>query len=262
MRLLAIGDVFGNAGRRAVKEWLPRLRAEHEPGFVVVNVENLHNGKGVDAAGVREVLDAGADCMTSGNHVWAHRGYEKLLDSEDRLLRPLNYPDPCPGRGFGVGVSPEGVRVAVINLIGRVFMPPVDDPFRRVDEALLDLRGEADAIVVDVHAEATSEKLALGMHLDGRVSAVFGTHTHIQTADARVLPKGTGFITDLGMTGPYDSIIGLDATAVLARFRTARPAMANPSESGAGLRGALFDIDEGTGRCRAVTRIARGAGGQ
>jgi metallophosphoesterase (TIGR00282 family) len=262
VKVLAIGDVFGSAGRRAVREWLPRLREELAPQFVVVNVENLHNGKGVDAAGARDVLDAGADCMTSGNHVWAVKGCEKLLDGEPRLLRPANYADPCPGRGMTVGVTRDGLRVGVVNLIGRVFMSPADDPFRAIDELLPELRASAEAILVDFHAEATSEKLAMANHVDGRVSAVFGTHTHIQTADARVLPRGTGFITDLGMTGPYDSIIGLDADAVLKRFRTGRPVPAHAAEGGIGLRGALFDIDETNGRCRSVTRVARGAGGQ
>lgn len=262
MNVLTIGDVFGSAGRRALAQWLPALREEYDAGFVIVNVENLHHGKGVDHAGLRDVIGAGADCLTSGNHIWAGKDAERLLSEEPRLLRPANYSAPCPGRGVRVAVSREGVRVAVINLIGRLFMPAVEDPFRTADDVLAELDGQADVAVVDFHAEATSEKLALALHLDGRVSAVFGTHTHVQTADARILPKGAGFITDLGMTGPYESVIGLDADAVVRRFRSGRPAPAPPAQGGIGLRGAVFDIDEANGRCRAVTRIARGGGGE
>lgn len=262
MKLLAIGDVFGNAGRRAVREWLPDLRHELAADFVIVNVENLHRGRGADPIGVRQILDAGADCLTSGNHIWAVKGHERLLEEEPRLLRPANYPDPCPGQGVFVGSGSDGVRVGVVNLLGRVFMPPIDDPFQVVDHCLDELRRHADLVVVDFHAEATSEKLAMGIHLDGRVAAVFGTHTHVQTADARVLVGGTGFITDLGMTGPYNSVIGLDVPGVLKRFRSGRPAPAAEAEGGVGLRGALFEIDEAKGRCFSVSRIARGAGGQ
>ncbi len=262
MRVLAIGDVFGAPGRKAVTRWLPGLIDETGAGFTIVNVENLHDGSGVDAAGIRDVLDAGADMLTSGNHVWSHRTSENLLDSQANLLRPANYPAPCPGQGVAIGVAREGVRVAVINIIGRVFMQPVDDPFRIADEILDELEGEADVIMVDVHAEATSEKLALATHLDGRVTGVFGTHTHVQTADARVLPGGTGFITDLGMTGPYDSIIGKRKERIVERFRTARPVRAETASGGVGLRGALFEIDLDSYRCREVTRIALGEGGR
>lgn len=261
MNLLAIGDVFGEAGRRAVVQWLPRLREEHDAAFVIVNVENIKAGRGVDAAGARAVLEAGADCLTSGNHVWAQKGHDQLLEREPRLLRPFNYPEPCPGRGLLVAPSAAGPRIAVVNLQGRVFMPPIDDPFRAADRALERLAGQADAILVDMHAEASSEKLALATYLDGRVAAVFGTHTHVQTADARVLPGGTGFITDLGMTGPYGGVIGMQREAALRRFLTARPGHADPSDGEPGLRGALFEIDEGSGRTTAVRRIARGAGG-
>jgi metallophosphoesterase (TIGR00282 family) len=253
--------VFGTPGRRAVRRWLPELRERLDAGFVVVNVENVHAGKGIDAAGVREVLDAGADCLTSGNHAFAHRSHAQLLDSEPRLLRPANYPAPCPGRGVAIGVSLEGVRVAVINLIGRLFMQPVDDPFRAVDEVLDSIVASADVIVVDFHAEATSEKAALAHHLDGRIAALFGTHTHVQTADARVLPGGTGFISDIGMTGPHDSVIGLEKSGALERFRSARPSHVPAAEEGIGLRGALFEIDDAAGRCMSVTRVARGEGG-
>ncbi len=262
LRLLAIGDVFGKTGLKAVQRWLPELIDEFDPGLVIVNVENLHNGRGVDPAGARDVLDAGADCLSSGNHIWGHRSHEKLLETQEALIRPANYPDPCPGRGVVVLDSRQGARVAVINLLGRVFMPPVDDPFLVADEILRELGKRADVIVVDMHAEASSEKLALARHLDGRVAAVFGTHTHVQSADARVLPRGTGFITDLGMTGPYDSIIGMDSETALRRFRSARPVRGLPASEDPGLRGALFEVDERSGRCLRVERVARGAGGK
>lgn len=262
MKILAIGDVFGAPGLRAVQKWLPRLREELEASLAVVNVENLHGGRGADPAAVRDILLAGADVLTSGNHIWGHRSHTKLLESEPRLLRPANYPPPCPGRGVGVFSTVEGLRLGVVNLIGRIFLQPVDDPFQLAEEIVEQLEGRCEAVIVDFHAEATSEKLALATVLDGRVAALFGTHTHVQTADARVLPGGTGFITDLGMTGPYDSVIGMETTAAIKRFRTARPVRNVPASGGIGLRGALFDVDEETGRCRGVTRVSRGAGGE
>ncbi len=262
MRLLAIGDVFGKAGRRAIRRWLPALRDETGAGLVVVNVENIHRGSGIDSAGVSEVLDAGADLLTTGNHVFSRSSNVRLLDESDRIIRPWNYPSPCPGRGAAVAASAEGVRVGVVQVLGRVFLQPVDCPFRAADDALEALSGRVDAVIFDVHAEATSEKAALAHHLDGRVAAVFGTHTHVQTADARVLPGGTGFITDLGMTGPHESIIGRDTAAILERMRTLRPTRAEAATDGIGLHGALFEIDESTGRCSTVERIARGEGGR
>lgn len=261
MKLLAVGDVFGDVGRKLIQTHLADLRDDLGASYVVVNVENMHAGRGIDAAGARAVLESGADCLTSGNHVWAHKDHTKLLEREPRLLRPANYPDPCPGHGVQIGVSSEGIRIATINLIGRLFLTPVDDPFRTADEILAQLQRQCDLAVVDFHAEATSEKQALAHHLDGRVAAFWGTHTHVQTADARVLPRGTGYITDLGMTGPYDSIIGMEVEAALPRFLTARHSRSLPANSNPGLRGALFDIDESQGLCRAVTRVAIGGGG-
>lgn len=262
MRVLAIGDVFAKAGLEALERWLPGLREQHEPSYTIVNVENLHQGHGVEKRALERVFELGADCATSGNHVWAHKGAEKLLEVEHRLLRPANYPEPCPGRGVAVGVTPEGARLGIVNLIGRVFMGPVDDPFAVADEILVELRDEAEVIVVDFHAEATSEKLAMASHLDGRVAAVWGTHTHVQTADARVLPSGTAFISDLGMTGPYDSIIGKERAPILERFKSGRPVRAQAASGGLGLRGALFTIDEASGRASAVERISLGEGGR
>ncbi len=262
MRILAIGDVVGRPGRRAIVRWLPGLREEHAPDLVVVNGENLRAGRGIDAPGLDDLFASGADVVTTGNHVWAHRSAERLLEEYPRVLRPANLPPPCPGRGAVVVATGVGVRVAVINLLGRVFMAPGDCPFRAADRLLERLDGRADVAVVDIHAEATSEKKALALHLDGRVAAVFGTHTHVPTADAQVLPGGTGFITDLGMTGPHRSVIGLDPEVALRRFLTARPAPQAVAEGGLGLHGALFEVDEGTGRCTGVARVARGEGGR
>ncbi len=262
MRVLAVGDVVGRPGRRAITRWLPGLLDELAPDLVVVNGENLRAGRGIDAPGLADLFDSGADVVTTGNHVWAHRSAGHLLEESPRVLRPANLPSPCPGRGWVVVPTEAGVRVAVVNLLGRIFMAPCDCPFQAADRVLERLRGEADVVVVDFHAEATSEKKALALHLDGRVAAVFGTHTHVPTADAQVLAGGTGFLTDLGMTGPHRSVIGLDPEVALARFRTARPVPQAVAEGGLGLHGALFEIDEGSGRCTAVTRISRGEGGR
>jgi hypothetical protein len=261
MILLAIGDVFSDPGRKALTRWLPELQDEHGAGLTVVNVENVHAGRGIDRRGVEAAFEAGADCLTTGNHAWGHKDHRSLLEEDPRILRPANYPPPCPGRGVAMLRSAEGIDVAVINLIGRLFMQTVDDPFQVADQILEEVSARADLVVVDVHAEATSEKLALAAHLDGRVAAIFGTHTHVQTADAQVLAGGTGYITDLGMTGPYDSVIGLDRSTALERFRTGRPVPHRPASGGAGLRGAAFDLDERTATCRGVVRVARGAGG-
>ena len=261
MRLLAIGDVYGTTGQDALRRWLPGLITETGASAVVVNAENLHRGRGVHPAGARDVFELGAHVLTAGNHVWGHKEHARLLEREARVLRPANMPEPCPGEGVALFTNDEGLRIAVMSLIGRIFMTPVDCPFHTADQILDELREQADIIVVDMHAEATSEKLAMARHLDGRVSAVWGTHTHVQTADARVLPGGTGFITDLGMTGPYDSIIGAESEAILERFRSGRPVRAEPAEGSPGLRGALFEIDEGSGLCRGVERVARGEGG-
>ncbi len=262
MRILAVGDVVGRPGRRAIARWLPGLVDEHQPDLVIVNGENLRAGRGIDAPGLTDLFDAGADVVTTGNHVWAHRSAEKLLEEFPRVLRPANLPEPCPGRGAVVVPTEAGVRVAVINLLGRVFMTPCDCPFRTADRLLERLGREADVVVVDFHAEATSEKKALALHLDGRVAAVFGTHTHVPTADAQVLPGGTGFLTDLGMTGPHDSVIGLDSEVALRRFLAARPVPQAVAEGGLGLHGAVFEIDEGSGRSTEVVRVARGGGGR
>jgi hypothetical protein len=262
VRILLIGDVNGRAGRRALREHLPRLIASRQVDFTVANVENAADGFGVTPELSEEMLECGVDCMTSGNHIWDKPEILDYLAGQPRLLRPLNYPNGAPGGGAWVGATPAGVPVAVVNLMGRVFMPPCDDPFRVIDAALPRLREQARVILVDMHAEATSEKAAMGWHLDGRVSAVVGTHTHVQTADERVLPGGTAYITDLGMTGPYDSVIGIDKQLALRKFLTGMPVRFSIARGDARLCGVLVEVDEAAGRARSIERVQLRDGGE
>ncbi|MBF0285927.1 MAG: TIGR00282 family metallophosphoesterase [Magnetococcales bacterium] len=259
MRILMVGDVVGKAGRRALKRHLPDLRRTLGLDAVVVNGENSAGGIGITAATAREIFEAGADLITTGNHVWRHAEVIPYLENESRLLRPANYPPGVPGRGWGVFVTPGGHRIVVLNLQGRVFMEAVDCPFRVADEWLgKRAYGQPAALLVDFHAEATSEKAALAHHLDGRVSAVLGTHTHVPTADHRILPRGTGFQTDIGMTGCYDSIIGMEKASVLPRFLQQLPSRFEPAEREAALCGALLEIDPATTKCRLIRPVRRG----
>ncbi|HUF75490.1 MAG TPA: TIGR00282 family metallophosphoesterase, partial [Longimicrobiales bacterium] len=205
MKILMVGDIFGEPGRRALQTLLPRLKREHQINFTVVNVENAAGGFGVTPEIATQILEQGADVMTSGNHIWDKKEIVEYIGRENLLLRPANFPEGTPGTGF-ITAKAGPHKVAVINLMGRVFMQPNDCPFRKADELVRDLRRETAVIVVDFHCEATSESVAMGWYLDGRVSAVVGTHRHVQTADERVLPGGTAYITDLGMTGPIDSV--------------------------------------------------------
>ncbi len=252
MRVLLVGDVVGKAGRRAVGALLPTLREEFSIDFVVANGENLAHGRGTTEATVQELLVAGVDVVSGGNHTWAYPEFVPLLDSDLPALRPANYPPGVPGKGVW-----QSERLAIINLIGRTFMDALDDPFRTVDTLLGELP-EGLPVLVDFHAEATSEKQALGWHLDGRVTAVVGTHTHVPTADARLLPQGTAYVTDLGMCGARDSVIGAEADAVLTRFRTGLPTRLPPAEKGPAVFGAvLIDLDENNGRARSIERMDR-----
>jgi hypothetical protein len=255
MRIVAIGDVNGRAGRRVVRDLLPRLIAERQVDFVVANVENAADGFGVTPDLCVEMFDAGVDCLTSGNHVWDKAEILDYIPQEPRLLRPLNYPAGVPGAGHYVGETPGGIPIAVVNLMGRVFMPPCDDPFPLAERTVARLRDRARVILVDMHAEATSEKNAMGVHLDGRVSAVFGTHTHVPTADERILPGGTAYITDLGMTGAYDSVIGIEKDLALKRFLTGLPVRFATARRDPRLCGVYLDIDEATGKARAIERV-------
>jgi metallophosphoesterase (TIGR00282 family) len=257
VKVLFLGDVFGKPGRQAVARLVPRLIAREGVDLVVANAENSAAGIGVTPDSADELLGAEVDLLTSGNHIWAKREIVPYLDAPGaRLIRPANYPPGTPGRGRAVVSTPDGRRLGVVNVEGRVFMRALEDPFRVALAEVEALQAEGvRCILVDVHCEATSEKNAIGWFLDGKVSAVLGTHTHIQTADARVLPGGTAFITDVGMCGPWDSIIGVKKELVIERFLTARPISFEPAKRDVWLQGALVDLDDATGKARSIARV-------
>jgi len=255
MKILFIGDIVGSPGREAVRTLLPVLIREHGIDFVIANAENAAGGSGITERVAQELFSSGADVLTSGDHIWKKREIFDIIQAEKRILRPVNFPPEAPGRGAGVYASRAGVAVGVVNVQGRVFMEPLDCPFRGCRDAIEELLKQTNIIVVDIHAEATSEKVAMGWYLDGKASAVIGTHTHIQTADEKILPAGTAYITDAGMTGPYDSVIGRRVEDVLERFVTLVPVRFEVASSNVQLHGALVDIDTHTGRATAITRI-------
>ena len=259
IKILFIGDIFGQPGRRVVSEGLPGLVAEHHPDLVVANGENAAAGFGITPALVEELLGLGIEVLTSGNHIWDRKEiFPYLAENEHaRLLRPANYPSPAPGRGLYLGKTSSGLEYAIINLQGRVFMSSIDCPFRAADAILDSLPASVKVRLVDFHAEATSEKIALGWHLDGRVSAVVGTHTHIPTADERILPRGTAYITDVGMSGPYDSVIGIEKEAVIQKFFNQLPTRFEVAKEGVRLCGVLIDVDAHTGRAISIERVVR-----
>jgi 2',3'-cyclic-nucleotide 2'-phosphodiesterase len=256
MNVLVIGDIFGKPGRRAVQQLLPGLRRELEVDLCIGNAENAASGAGITPETTEELLSAGIDVLTGGNHSWDRREGHALLDRDLRLLRPANYPQEVPGRGVGIYDCGKE-RVAVVNLLGRVFMPSVDSPFQSMDGILESLAGVTSLVVLDFHAEATSEKIAMGWYLDGRVSLIVGTHTHVQTADERILPRGTATITDLGMTGPHDSVIGVRKELALQKFLTQIPVKFQPAEADIRLHALWARLDPESGRALAVKRIAR-----
>jgi metallophosphoesterase (TIGR00282 family) len=255
MRLLFVGDVMGKPGRRVVQQRLTSLIDRHQVDYTVVNVENAAGGFGITPDIMSEFDELPIDCFTTGNHVWDKKPGLALLDGDLPLVRPANYPEGTPGRGMHIGETAGGIKVATINLEGRVFMKSLDSPFEVADRLLEELDRRVKVVFVDFHAEATSEKQALGFHLDGRASAVIGTHTHVPTADERILPNGTAFQTDSGMTGPYDSVIGMRKEKVLKRFLTHLPHSFEVAKRDVRLAGALIDIDESTGRARTIERI-------
>jgi metallophosphoesterase (TIGR00282 family) len=254
VRLLCIGDVFGRPGREALLATLPALRRAHAIDMVVANGENSAHGAGLTASTAKSMFDAGVDVITSGNHIWQRREALDYLRREPRVIRPLNYPPGTPGHGT-VQVSVAGVPVLVLNAMGRLFMKPLDDPFRALDDALAMSRNDVKVIVVDFHAEATSEKRAMGFYLDGRVSVVFGTHTHVPTADAQILPNGTAYVTDLGMVGARRSVIGMAVEPVLTGFTTVLPGHAHPAEGPVDVNTVLVEIDTATGKAVSITRM-------
>jgi 2',3'-cyclic-nucleotide 2'-phosphodiesterase len=254
MNLLFLGDIVGSPGRRAVEELLDRVVDHYFIDLVVGNAENASGGIGITPAVADQLLNTGMDLLTSGNHIWKHKEIIPYLEDTDRLLRPANYPPGAPGRGHTVLETAIGEKVAVINLEGRVFMNPLECPFRTADLVLSQISPEVKIILVDMHAEATSEKLAMGWYLDGRVSAVVGTHTHVQTADERLLPKGTGYITDVGMTGPLNSVIGMKTEVILERFLTQRPQSFKVASQNIQLQGVVLKFDD-QGRCQEIIRL-------
>ena len=253
MLVLVVGDVIGKPGRRAVNMLLPDLRQQYGLDLVIANAENLAGGVGLTSTTAMELLDAGVDVLTSGNHIWAQKEIIPYLDGEMPILRPLNYPPGVPGRGYIV----KG-QVMVVNLIGRTFMGNFDCPFRAMEQLLTELKPKPPVIIVDFHAEATSEKIALGRYLDGRVSAVLGTHTHVGTIDTQLLPQGTAYVTDIGMTGPVDSVIGVDTEAVIDRFLTMIPHRLPVAGKGKTIFNAvLVSIDKDSGKAISIDRIYR-----
>lgn len=261
MRLLFIGDVVGRSGRRAVQEMLPELRTRYEADFVIVNGENAAGGRGITEAIFNDLRDAGADVVTTGNHVWDQRETLVYISRQERLLRPINFPPGTPGRGAGLFEAQSGAQVLVMNVMGRLFMQDLDCPFQALERevAACPLKSAADVIFVDFHAEATSEKQAAAHFLDGRVSAVIGTHTHVPTADAQVLPGGTAFLSDAGMSGDYNSVIGMDPEEPVGRFVRQIPSSAfNPALGPATVCGVAIDIDDATGLARQIAPVRLG----
>jgi len=250
VRVLFLGDIVGKPGRRAVREFLSRLAQRLDVDLVVANGENAAGGTGVTAPVVRELFDAGVDVLTGGNHIWDKREGLPLVREEERILRPANYPPGADGRGWGVFHGNSGTPYAVVSLLGRVFLGNWDCPFRWMEDMLPEMKRRAAAVVVDFHAEATSEKRAMAFHLDGKVSAVLGTHTHVQTVDGQVLAGGTGYITDVGMCGPVRSVIGMNPDEVLGRFLSQLPARFEVASGEAEAAGVFLEIDPVTGACR------------
>lgn len=254
-RFLFVGDVVGKPGRRALSRLLPELIDRHRVDAAIVNVENAAGGTGVTPGVLKQLSALPIDCMTTGNHAWAKKEGVPFYDRIPNLLRPANYPDGNPGAGVFVGELPVGTPYAVINLEGQIFMKPLPSPFAAAESILADLDPEIRIVLVDFHAEATSEKQALAYHLDGRVSAVLGTHTHVPTADARVMARGAAFVSDVGMTGPYDSIIGFKTDRVLKRFLLNAPSRLEVAKRDVRLAGALVDVDETTGKATGIESL-------
>ena len=255
MRVMLTGDVVGRPGRKAFQEYTPKLRKEKGIDVVIVNGENSAGGKGFTRKSLDALYHAGADIITSGNHVWDKKDVFEFIDQEPFLIRPANYPDGAPGKGYCIYPF-KAKNIGVVNLSGRALMPALDCPFQKIEEILRELKKECDIILLDFHAETTSEKMAMGWYLDGRVNGVVGTHTHIQTADDRILPKGTAYITDLGMTGPWNSILGVKTEIILRKFTTAMPCRFDLEEEGPMVYSAvIIDIDDNTNQTTAMERV-------
>ena len=252
LKILAIGDIIGKPGRKAVRELLPDLCHEYGIALVIGNGENAAGGIGITPGTAQELFDSGIDVITTGNHIWRHKEIIPYLDGSFAILRPLNYPPATPGRGY----LSHG-KVSVVNLIGRTFMGNFDCPFRAMNKLLAELEDKPNVVIVDFHAEATSEKVAMGRYLDGRVSAVLGTHTHVGTIDAHILPRGTGYVTDIGMVGPMDSVIGDDVDSVINRFLTQMPRRLSVGKGDVIFNAILVEVNEETGRAVNIQRIQK-----
>lgn len=257
MNILFIGDIVGNPGRDAVKILLPKIKAEEKVEFTVANAENAAGGAGLTPNVADELLEMGIDVLTTGDHIWDRKEILETIDKEHRILRPLNYPEGTPGIGSIILNSKSGAKVGVINLVGRVFMQAVECPFKTGIKEVNKIKEQTPIVVVDMHAEATSEKLALCWYLDGLVTAICGTHTHIQTADERIFPKGTAYITDLGMTGPFDSVLGRRPEQIIRRFITGLPTRFEMADSNVQLQGAIIECDEKTGVAKSIKRVQK-----
>jgi metallophosphoesterase (TIGR00282 family) len=259
VNILFISDVVGDPGRKAIRSHLPDLRDKYSPALVIANGENAAGGFGITPRVAEELMDMGIDLLTSGNHIWDKREIEDYINKEDMLLRPANFPAGVPGYGSALLSARNGVKVGVINLMGRIFMLPIDCPFKKADEEVEALRKQgAKVIIIDFHAEATSEKISLARYLDGRVTAVLGTHTHVQTADEKLLSGGTAFISDVGMTGPHDSVIGVTAELAIKRFLTQMPTRFDTAKGIGTLEAVVVKADPHTGKATGIERISIG----
>ncbi len=256
MNVLFIGDIIARPGRKVLRELLPSVKTAYHIDLTIANVENSAGGFGLTTAIAEELLEMGVDVMTSGNHIWDKKEILEYIKTKPQLLRPANFPPGCPGTGLWLEKTALGDRVAVINLQGRVYMPSIDCPFRAADELLKEIGSRTKIILVDFHAEATSEKICLGRYLDGRVSAVLGTHTHVQTADEQILDQGTAYITDVGMSGPHDSVIGVDYQSSLQRFLLQIPRKYDSAQGKSKLNAVIVDIEAESGRARGIRRLS------
>ncbi|MCM3110077.1 TIGR00282 family metallophosphoesterase [Lederbergia lenta] len=255
MDILFVGDVVGSPGREMIKEYLPKLKKKYRPQLAIVNGENAAGGRGITESIYKQFLEAGANAVTLGNHAWDNKGIFEFIDQAKYLARPANFPEDVPGRGL-IFVKINQIEVAIINLQGRTFMSPLDCPFKKVDELIVEAKKRTTIIFIDFHAEATSEMQAMGWYVDGRATAVIGTHTHVPTADNRVLPQGTAYMTDVGMTGPYDAILGMEKEAVLHKFLTALPTRFEVDKNGRKqLCACLITVDEKTGIAKSIKTI-------
>lgn len=254
MKILFIGDIVGSPGRKMVKEYVPRLKKKFRPTVTIINGENAAGGRGITEKIYKGFLEAGANAVTLGNHAWDNKEIFEFIDDAPYMVRPANFPEGTPGEGMRI-IKINDIEIGIVNLQGRTFLPPLDCPFQEAEKLVSKIRKRTPIIFVDFHAEATSEKQAMGWHLDGKVSAVVGTHTHVQTADNRVLPKGTAYISDVGMTGPYDGVLGMGKEAVTKKFLTNMPVRFEVADGREQLSGVLIEVDKSTGTAKSIERI-------